>query len=176
MINIASAYISLNGAQHLQTLSNHLELKKEDIQIYCSSKFNEQQPAEILEFLLTFATVHIVHGPFLHSKAYEVHAKDTIITYTGSANLTEAGMSNNNELMTKSVSTKTPLEAFWEYLWQNCVSVNDEIINFYRELPIVSYYPNLSEFYFNVDDYRIFNEEYWHSGTAEVKERRKATQ
>lgn len=25
-------------------------------------------------------------------------------------------------------------------------------------------------------DYRIFNEEYWHSGTAEVKERRKATQ
>ena len=29
---------------------------------------------------------------------------------------------------------------------------------------------------FNVDDYRIFNEEYWHSGTAEVKAQRKAIQ
>lgn len=42
----------------------------------------------------------------------EVHAKDTIITYTGSANLTEGGMFNNNELMTKTVSTEAPLGAF----------------------------------------------------------------
>lgn len=203
LINIASAYISLNGAKHLQSLSKQFELEKEDIQIYCSSKFNEQQPAEILEFLLTFATVYIVHDPFLHSKAYEVHSKNIITTYTGSANLTEGGLFNNSELMTKSVGSEAPLEAFWDYLWENCVSVNDEIINFYRELPTVepsqeinqaqvklnkklqaayekqcieSYYPDLSEFYFNVDDYRIFNEEYWRSGTAEVKERRKATQ
>ena len=203
LINIASAYISLSGAKHLQALTKHLELEKEDIQIYCSSKFNEQQPVEILEFLLTFATVYIMPEPFLHSKAYEVHTKNRITTYTGSANLTEGGLFNNNELMTKSISTDAPMEAFWEYFWENCVTVNDEIINLYRELPVVepseeikqaqlklnkklqityekqcieSHYPDLSEFYFNVDDYRIFNEEYWRSGTAEVKERRKATQ
>lgn len=46
----------------------------------------------------------------------------------------------------------------------------------YEKQCIESYYPDLSDFYFKVDDYRIFNEEYWHSGTAEVKAQRKATQ
>ncbi|MFB7159530.1 phospholipase D family protein [Lysinibacillus sp. NPDC056232] len=203
LINITSAYISINGAKQLQALTRQLQLEKEDIQIYCSTKFNEQQPTKILEFLLTFATVYIVHEPFLHSKAYEVHSKNIITTYIGSANLTEGGMFNNNELMIKSVSAIAPLEEFWDYLWQNCISVNDEVITLYRELPAVepsqeaeqalvklnkklqtayekqcieSAYPDLTGFYFNVDDYSIFNEEYWQSGSSEVRMKRKTTQ
>lgn len=202
-INIASAYISLSGAQHLKTLTNELSLKKDAIQIYCSSTFTEQQPAEILSFLATFATVHIIHQPFLHTKAYEIHSKDKVTTYTGSANLTDGGLFNNFELMAKLEGTSAPLQTFWEDLWQKCILVDEEIIQFYQELPIVeaipretptqlklqnklkiayekqcleSHYPDLTGYYFTVDDYRIFNEEYWESGTTEVKERRKATQ
>lgn len=37
-------------------------------------------------------------------------------------------------------------------------------------------YPDLSDFYFNVEDYSIFDEQYWYSGLSTIKSRRMATQ
>lgn len=139
----------------------------------------------------------------LHSKVYELHTDSGITTYTGSANLTEGGLRNNNELICKTTSNEGQLEEFWVNLWENSILVDEEVINLFSDLPKVSQppeleifytklnkkmkpifyrqslekeYPDLSDFYFNVEDYSIFDEQYWYSGLSTIKSRRMATQ
>ncbi|MGE6602702.1 restriction endonuclease PLD domain-containing protein [Lysinibacillus fusiformis] len=178
-IKIASAYISIKGAQYLKDTITGLNLDSEEIEDYCSSSFNEQEPSNILKLLSTFSTVYIVHEPFLHSKVYELHTEDSVITYCGSANLTEGGLINNYELMVKNKSNKELLDNFWEDLWQNSFEVDDEVIALYHQYSSVipsestqkqvtkinnqlqtiyeqqcieSHYSILDGFYFEVDD------------------------
>lgn len=202
-IKIASAYISIKGAQYLKDAILSLDLNLEEIEVYCSSSFNEQEPSKILNLLSTFSTVYIVHEPFLHSKVYELHTEDSIITYCGSANLTEGGLINNYELMVKNESDKELLDNFWEDLWQNSIKVNDEVIALYQQYPNTipsesnqkqvtkilkrlkiiyeqqcteSQYPDLNDFYFDVNDYATFTEQYWEDGSQETRLKRKSTQ
>lgn len=72
-LKIATAYISLKGAQSLKEVLTKLHLDKEKIEIYCSSSFNENEPSNILEFLNSFSNAYILNKPFLHSKVYELH-------------------------------------------------------------------------------------------------------
>lgn len=203
LINIATAYISLNGTQHLKEAINKLNLDKTDIQIYCSSSFNDQEPGRILKLLSTFSTVYIVNEPFLHSKVYEIHKSDSITTYSGSANLTEGGLSNNRELMVKHITDESSLSEFWDILWQECVVVNNEVINLYEDYPVYtpsepthkatlklkkrlsiiyeeqcieSHYPELTGFFFDESDYSVFNKKYWEDSSTSIKLKRKATQ
>ncbi|WP_342598780.1 phospholipase D family protein [Psychrobacillus sp. FSL H8-0483] len=202
-IKIASAYISIKGAQYLKETIEALNLTAENIEIYCSSSFNEHEPEKILKLLSTFSTVYIVNEPFLHTKVYEIHTEDLIVTYSGSANLTEGGLFNNFELTVKSESTKNQLEEFWDDLWQLCIEVNEEVIALYQQYPkevldeitqkkiasikkqlntvyekqcTQSYYPDLKDFYFNVADYSILAEKYWEDGSSAIRLQRKDTQ
>lgn len=203
LINITSAYISYNGAQLLQKLVAPLQLESEDIQIYCSVKFDEQQPVKTLKLLSSFATVYILEESFLHSKVYEIHQDTGVITYTGSANLTEGGFTTNSEMMCKTLADVWPLEDYWDYLCEHSVLVTDEVLELYSELPsalptpvidqfydkvkkklpilleqrqIEANYPDLSGYFFTVDDYSVFDERYWQSGLSGIKLRRTATQ
>lgn len=202
-IKIASAYISIKGAQYLKDAIESLNLHAEEIQVYCSSSLNELEPSNVLKLLSTFSTVYIVHEPFLHSKVYELDVKDSIITYCGSANLTEGGLFNNFELMVKNETHEELLDKFWENLWQNSIEVNDEVITLYQQYPSVipsestkkqvtkiknrlktiyeqqcieSHYPNLNGFYFEVDDYTTFTEKYWGDSSLATRHKRKSTQ
>lgn len=200
IIKIASGYVSLKGAIYLKEAIKNFNL---EVEIYCSSSFNDQEPKHILNYLSTFSSVYIVDEPFLHSKIYELHSKDSTITYCGSANLTEGGLINNFELMVKNEASSEELSDFWEELWQNCVEVSTEVIELYEKFPVeipseiknrqtiqlkkqlkVIYeqqcleneYPDLTEFYFGLEDYTTFIEKYWEDASTQLRQKRKATQ
>jgi len=203
-IRIASAYISMNGATSLKNVLDERNLLPENIEIYCSSKFNELAPARVLNFLSTFAEVFIVNKPFLHTKVYEIDYEDETVIYSGSANLTDGGLLNNLELMTKNKTTDKPLAQFWGDLWQISVEVTNEVIELYESFPLTtppeaeqqkvkvtqfekrlakiyeqqvteSEYPDLTGFYFEAEDYIPFAENYRRDSSMAIREQRQET-
>lgn len=144
----------------------------------------------------------MVVNPFLHSKIYELHFEDNIIFYHGSANLTEGGISRNYECMSKDVLEHSPVCDFWEHLSVNSVEVTEEVIALYelhqKTLPLkiqknagklqtdlekikekqykMKAYPDLSGFYFDVDDYITVSKEWYKVSNSTATKRRKVIQ
>lgn len=201
-IIISSAYLSLKGVEYLKNATETCYLKKEDIVVYCSTDFHDSKPAGILQVLYSFATIHLVLHPFLHSKIYEFHHEDEIVFYHGSANLTDGGISQNFECMSKDVLEKSPVSDFWKHLSENSVKVTKDVITLYQsyqdtlppkvqkkddilqsELEEVKQkqhemkvYPDLTGFYFDVDDYVTVSKAWYRISSTEANKRRKVIQ
>ncbi|MFE4241924.1 phospholipase D family protein [Peribacillus butanolivorans] len=201
-IIISSAYLSLKGVDYLKRLFEMSNLKKEDITVYCSTDLHDSKPADILQELNSFSSIRLVVQPFLHSKIYEFHLNDKVILYNGSANLTDGGISRNLECMSKSVVENSPVSDFWEHLSDISVEVTKEVIALYqtyqRTFPprvikkdeaLQSYlekikqnqqkkksYPDLTAFYFDVEDYITVSKEWYKVASSEAKKRRKGIQ
>ncbi|CAM3975861.1 hypothetical protein FO499_27150 [Bacillus anthracis] len=201
-IVISSAYLSPTGIEYLRELCKEINLKRDDIIVYCSIDFNDTKPADILEVMCSFSKAFLVVDPFLHSKIYEFHCEDNVVFYHGSANLTEGGISRNFECMSKDVLEHSPICDFWEHLSVNCIEVTEEVIALYQShqktLPSkiqknnetlqrdlenikekqykMKTYPDLSGFYFDVDDYITVSKEWYKASNSASIKRRKVIQ
>lgn len=131
-IIISSAYLSIKGIEYLKKLSEKYNLNRESIKVYCSIDFNDEKPADILQVLYSFTSTFLVVTPFLHSKIYEFHHVDKVLFYHGSANLTDGGISQNIEFMSKAIHEKSPIPDFWVHLRENSVAVTKDVISLFK--------------------------------------------
>ena len=201
-IIISSAYISFKGVEYLKDLSEIGNLKRKEIIVYCSIDFDDTKPADILQTLSSFCCVYLVMQPFLHSKIYEFHYDHGVVFYHGSANLTHGGISKNFECMSKEILGKSPIVDFWENLSENSVAVTKDVIELYKtyqktlppklknndgnlqnQLEIIKQsqqelkaYPDLTGFYFDVDDYITVSKKWYKVTSSEALKRRKVIQ
>ncbi|MCM3541754.1 phospholipase D family protein [Priestia megaterium] len=199
-IIISSAYLSLRGVEYLKNIVETCNLQKKDIIVYCSADFHDTTPADILRALHSFATVHLMLHPFLHSKIYEFYYEDKVIFYHGSANLTDGGISQNLEFTSKETLEKSPAYDFWEHLSENSITVTTRVITLYqsyqgtlpprlqakdstlqsqleklkREQQKIKTQPNLTGFYFDLDDYITVSKQWSTVANIEATKRRKA--
>lgn len=201
-IIISSAYLSLRGVEYLKNLKKKSNLKRKNITVYCSIDFHDENPADILEALSSFACVFLVTNPFLHSKIYEFHYNDKVVIYHGSANLTDGGLSQNIECMSKDILDVSPMCDLWEYLSGNSIAVTKDVLGLYQkyqrtlaskfkakdetlqiELEIIKQnqfkikkYPDLSSFYFDIQDYITVSKDWYKDSSSQVVNRRKVIQ
>ncbi|KQU24049.1 hypothetical protein ASG65_19125 [Bacillus sp. Leaf13] len=201
-IIISSAYLSLKGVEYLKNLSEKYNLNRESIKVYCSIDFNDEKPADILQVLYPFTSTFLVVQPFLHSKIYEFHLLDKVLFYHGSANLTDGGISQNTEFMSKVTHGKSPISDFWEHITENSIAVTKDVISLFetyqKTLPPrvkkkdetlkekleklkenqqkIKKYPDLTGFYFEVEDYITVSKEWYKVSSSEATKRRKVIQ
>ncbi|MDE5052473.1 phospholipase D family protein [Niallia taxi] len=74
--------------------------------------FHEANPADALKALSSFTCVFLVVQPFLHSKIYEFHFDSNVVSYHGSVNLTDGGISQNFECMSKDIHIESTVGDF----------------------------------------------------------------
>lgn len=199
-LTIATAYISEEGVKYIRALLKDLHIPH--VTIYCSPTFSETAHRTILTKLLQLADVYIVQQPFLHAKVFELKTDKGYICYCGSANVTAGGLRNNTELMVKQQHQEEVLAHFWTSLYERCVIVDERVIEVYDAHPVIEKphtyerkvamvtkalsvifdeqifeeQQGIEDFYFNAEDYTIFNEKYWQDTSTAVQQQRKRTQ
>lgn len=183
---VATAFLSCGGVDILQRLIEQFGIEKKNITICLSADFSEEQPSEILARLVKISNVRIAkEGRFFHPKFYYLQSDAEKLLIFGSSNLTSGGFGRNIEFDMIYAPNETEI-AYLEDFMKYCISKSDAVtgayIQYYKSIegelrilkdiksdiakkcsevkkqgdPFTKHSYDLSDFYFNFEDYETF--------------------
>ncbi|MEJ6952068.1 phospholipase D family protein [Natronospora cellulosivora (SeqCode)] len=134
-IFIASAFFSNYGLELLKKIINNNSLSKENVIIYLSPEFSNDNPGKLLKKLYEIAKVYIVYNIPFHPKVYLIEQEEDTKVMFGSSNFTNGGFNKNIEfnVINNKCSKKEidKLQLFFKFCNNNSKLVNQEIIDIY---------------------------------------------
>lgn len=205
-IYIATAYLSGDGVDILRRLIDAHSINKEKVTVFLSTSFSDEHPSDILIELNKIAKVRIAKtGRLFHPKFYYIKGKEDSLLLCGSSNLTLGGFGKNVEfdLVCKpSSSDIIQMEKFVQFCISQTDMLTEEYIEFYksqenkldelknikskiegqlgsfdtRNDPFTAEKYDLTDFYFNFEDYETFFSRNSTKDTITLRERRKSVQ
>ncbi|MEH6938311.1 phospholipase D-like domain-containing protein [Bacillus sp. JJ664] len=143
-VEIATAYYSKEGLDHLKQIVSNSKLEKHQVILYLSEDFSNNKPSFLLEETIKLATVRLVQGRLLHAKLYLFIDKIGNYSYSiGSSNFTNGGLSLNLELNSIYEDCEREeiefIKSFLDECNRLCVEVDYDVIKHYKEIEEVLY-------------------------------------
>ena len=135
-IKIATAYLSMEGIKVISELKEKYNLNINNIEVYISPEFSMDQPHILLKRLVELCKVYMVFNNKFHAKVYFIKGQGKNKLIFGSSNLTGGGLSKNIEFdfineIDKEEESK--LNMFFDYCRNSSKEVGSEIILFYEK-------------------------------------------
>lgn len=204
-IRIATAFLSSYGLNLLKEIIEANHITKNHVEIYISPEFSPENPGHLLDELSLLGKVFIVFDIPFHAKVFLLEMENESKLIFGSSNLTKGGIETNIEfdlIKTASKEEINQLSIFFDFCKGNSEPLTDEIINEYKasqkeldELRKIQkqiqeklfkfhtqYDPisiddyDISDYYFNYNDYEVLFFRNQHRSDSTIMDQRKALQ
>jgi hypothetical protein len=203
-VYIGTAYLSIEGLRMLNDIIKKNGIKKDNVHVFISDEFSQENPYELLTELCQISHVKIFFNRTFHSKVYLLKGSVNKLIF-GSSNFTLGGFSKNiefNNIEEINGEKLSEIDRFFRYCDFHSTEVTDDVIKYYKEnqdeiealkqvqeklrkkikgyinqddaIDLENY--NIEHYYFTLSDYETFFNRNAPRKDIEIMEKRKIVQ